>query len=219
MDWISHKVVFANLQRNFKKKVFQEEDVLNWCQEVEQIFVSDPDSMVQYLQIPLDINSNRRIQIPSNCFKLIDVYRPLDSGILYNELPHVGFRRIPGGIIINQDVDNNRIMINYWGSPLDENCMPMIDRNHQPACETYCKIQAFEEDVLLNKINQNLYFDWKERYDGMIQGVKGGFDNWSSEDFAKMTIVMGDMLPKIGYMPLAHLDINNRPTEPIPITL
>lgn len=219
MDWISHKVVFTNLQRIFKKKTFQEEDILNWCQEVEQLFVSDPDAMVQYLEIPLHVNSNRRVLLPSNVFKLIDVYEPTDvSG--YNGTPaHVGFRKMPGGIVINRDVEGDRVMINFWGTPLDDDCMPLIERVHQPACETYCKIQAFEEDMTMNKINQNLYFDWKQRFDGQIQGVKGGVEGWSSQDWAKMTIVMGDMLPKIGYMPLAHLDINNTQIEPVSILL
>lgn len=219
MDWISHKVVFTNLQRIFKKKAFQEEDILNWCQEVEQLFVSDPDAMVQYLRIPLNVNSNRRVILPSNVFKLIDVYEPVDVNQPDETGLHIGFRKMPGGLVINRDIEGNRVMINFWGTPLDDDCMPLIQRAHQPACETYCKIQSFEEDMALGKINQNLYFDWKQRFDGQIQGVKGGVEGWSSEDWAKMTIVMGDMLPRIGYMPLAHLDINNRPTEPTSILL
>jgi len=96
------------------------------------------------------------------------------------------------------------VYINYIGTPLDGDCIPMIDRNHQAACETYCRIQAFEEDLLLGKIHQSLYFDWKQRFDGMIQGAKGGFDSWDRDDWAHMLIIMGDKIPKIGHMKLAH---------------
>ena len=207
MEYITHEVIYTSLQRNFSGVDINEEDVLNWCQEVETIYVADPDAMVQYLRIPLAVSGQRRVKLPSNIYKLLDVYEYNDNPD-YNSL-RIGYRKLAGHIILNKDPKEKRVMINYIGTPLDENCMPLINSDHQPACETYCKINLFEEKALNNRINQNLYFDWKQRFDGMIQGVKGGVRGWDRQKWAKMTIVMGDELPHIGFMPLANNDIFN----------
>ena len=187
MDYISHKTILANLQRNFKHKQFDEEDILNWCQEVEVLYVADPDAMVQYLQVPLTVGSNRRVQLPSNIYKLQAVYEFDEKPENQNQRIH--YRRLPNTVVLNKDPKNPVVLVNYIGTALDSDCLPQIDRNHQPACETWCKIQEFEEEALHGKIDRTLYFDWKQRFDGQIQAVKGGVDKWDDQDWAKMTMI------------------------------
>lgn len=209
-SYITHDVILKSLRRNFKSIEFDEEDVLNWCQEVETLYVADPNAMVKYLEIPLNVTNTRRVKIPTNNFKLLDVYAPAEYNYQgrSNRQRRVNFREQARYIVLDNDYDHDRVMINYIGTPLDDDtCLPLINADHQPACETFCKINAFEEHSAFNKISVNLYHDWKQRFDGMIQGVKGGVRGWSRDKFAKMTIIMGDKLPRIGFMTLAHREV------------
>ena len=203
-SYITHDVILKSLRRNFKSIDFDEEDILNWCQEVETLYVADPNAMIKYLEIPLKL-VKQRVKLPSNVFKLLDVYPPKEYGY---KSKRVNFREQARYIILDNDYNHDRVMINYIGTPLDDDtCLPLINADHQPACETFCKINAFEEASAFNKISVNLYHDWKQRFDGQIQGVKGGVRGWSRDKFAKMTIIMGDKIPRIGFMTLAHREI------------
>ena len=82
--------------------------------------------------------------------------------------------------------------------------MPTINEDHFAACETFCKINAFEVDALYGEINQGLYGDWKTRFDGMIQSAKGGFKDWSAQDYADMMTIHGNEIPRIGFQPLMN---------------
>lgn len=55
----------------------------------------------------------------------------------------------------------------------------------------------------------------------MIQGAKGGVNSWTRDDWSKMTIIMGDKIPRIGHMALAHRDIFEASPENVafPITM
>ena len=186
----------SKLSQIFKLKQFDEEDILNWCQEVETIYIADPDSMAQYMEIPLEV-TNGIVQLPSNIYKMLDVYNnPRDNARLT-------FRKVNQRLTVSNYADPV-LYINYIGTPLNEDCIPLIHEDHQPACETYCKINAYAEEMLLGKINQNEYADWKIRFDGMIQSAKGSYRDYDNERLRKMDIILGSQIPKIGFMPLAH---------------
>ena len=182
----------------FKTTQFNEEDILNWCQEVETIYIADPDSMILYKTIPLPL-SNGFVTLPPNLYKILDVYdNPKKNNRLsYNKLPKKLY--IP-------NVKEETIYLNYVGTPINEDCIPLIHADHQPACETFCLINHFMEDALNNKINQNMYFDWKQRFDGMIQAAKAYGRDWDAQRLQRMDIILGSQIPKIGFMPLVHND-------------
>ncbi len=195
-NFITHLPILEELEGKFKNKQWNEQDVLRWCQQVETLYVADPDAMFFYMNIHLTVTAGK-VMLPSNLYKLQDVYDPeTEARVRYNRQ----------GMVLKQlvDYDKDTIAVNYVGTPIDADCMPMIHEDHYPACETFCKIQGFESDVLYNEINQGIYQDWKVRFDGMIQGVKGGFRDWSSQEFGNMTVIMGNEIPKIGYMPLSQ---------------
>ena len=195
--YITHRAILDELESKFPTKSWDEEDVLKWCQQVETIYVADPDSMWKYLEIPLNVVKGK-VLLPANLYKLLDVYdhENYDTRVRYNRQ----------GKILKQLVgyEKDVVMINYVGTPIDEDCIPLITEDHYPACETFCKINNFEVDALYGEISQGIYGDWKTRFDGMIQGVKGGFRDWGAQEYADMTIIMGNEIPKIGYQPLAH---------------
>ena len=193
---ITHLPILEELESKFKHKEWNEEMILRWCQQVETIYIADPDTMWAYNEMHFDINGGK-VMLPANLYRLIDVYDPETK-------KRVRFNRT--GTVIKQLVNYKKdvIAINYIGTPIDEDCLPLIYEDHYPACETFCKIQGFENEVLFGEINLTIYMDWKKRFDGMIQGVKGGFKNWTSQDFGDMMTIHGNEIPKIGYQPLSH---------------
>ena len=196
-NFITHVEIIASLQRNFKTMVIEDEDVLNWCQEVETLYVADPDSMWKYLEIPLNIVNNR-VLLPSNLYKLLDVYKsPTDD-------TRIIYYRNGAYLNVSTDYTGTTLTVNYVGTPIDKNCIPLIHADHQAACELWCKINMFEEQSLSGKINQNVYFDWKNRFDLAIQAAKVNYRDWDAKKFAGMLAIMGDMIPHIGYQELAN---------------
>lgn len=203
-QYINHRAILDELETKFPTKEWNEESVLKWCQQVETIYVADPDSMWLYRKIPLAIKKGKAL-LPSNLYRLLDVFDGEDPDLE----ARVRFNR--QGKVLKQLIDYKKdvIWINYIGTPIDEQCLPLIYEDHFPACETLCKINGFEGDALYSEVNQNIYGDWKQRFDGMIQGVKGGYRNWTAQDFADMTIIMGNEITHIGFQPLAHKYTNN----------
>jgi len=200
-QYITHEAILLELEEKLPMKKWNEEQVYRWCQQVETLYVADPDSMVLYRQIPLNVVRNQ-VYLPENLYKLLDVFEYISE----SNQKRVRFNRNKNGKVIKQliNYDKDVVWINYIGTPMNDDCMPLIDVDHFPACETLCKINAFEGDALYGEISQAVFMDWKDRYDGMIQGVKGGVKNWTAQDFAEMTVIMGNEIPKIGFMPLAN---------------
>jgi len=195
-NMINHVPILEELEKKFKDKTWDEEDVLRWCQQVETIYVADPDAMWKFMDIRVEVRGGR-VMLPSNLYKLIDVYDPDTS-------KPVRFNRT--GMVIKQLIGYRKkaIALNYIGTPVDKDCIPLINEDHFSACETLCKINGFEVDALYNDINQGMYQDWKQRFDGMIQGVKGGFRNWSAQEFNDMVTIQGNEIPRVGRQPLLN---------------
>ena len=195
-SFITHVAVLDELEGKFKSVKWNEEDVMRWCQMVETIYVADPDAMWRFEDIQLKIVKGKFV-LPVNCYKLIDVFDPeTQQRVRFNRQNRV----IKQLINYKKDV----IAINYIGTPIDKDCLPMIHEDHFPACETFCKINNFEELALYNEINQGIFNDWKVRFDGQIQGVKGGFRDWGSQEFGDMMVIHGNEIPRIGFMPLMN---------------
>ena len=209
---ITYEVVLQDLQEKFPNKVWNEESIFRWTCQTESIYIADPDSMVKFLEVPLNVVSGKVI-LPGNLYKLMDVYdnenKETPIRIRYNRQRSVLKQLIARD---NQKYDKNVVWINFIGTALNSDCIPLIDENHYPACLTYCQIQGFEYEALYGEINMTVYMDWKQRFDGMIQGCKSDIRDWSSQDWEHMLVVMGNEIPRIGPMDLAHNFANTRIT-------
>ena len=166
-DYITHEPIFRELEAKFPMKSWNEEDIYRWCQQVETIYIADPDTMYKYLEIPLDVVKGK-VRLPDNLYKLIDVYwiRDYDPqrAKLYQVENRVDYLKMNtvlkhlkmGSKRFEEDV----VWINYIGTPMGDDCIPLIYEPHYPACETFCKIQGFEGDILHGTINSSLYMVW-----------------------------------------------------------
>jgi len=154
--------------------------------------------MVKYMRIPLKV-VNGFVEYPPNIYKILDVY---DNPKKNRRVTY--FKREKTIYVPNYKEEV--IYMNFVGTPMNEDCIPLIHKDHQPACEAYCKINYFTEDALNGKINQNMYFDWTQRFDGMIQAAKAYGREWDAQRLQKMDIIFGDQIPRIGFIPLRHND-------------
>ncbi len=206
---ITHEVILEDLREKFPNKDWNEESIYRWCQQTETIYIADPDSMVRYLEIPIDVTGGK-VQLPANLYKLLDVYDNRDGNarrVRYNRMKSVLKQLVNESD--SRKYDGDVIWLNYIGTALDSNCMPLIDENHFPSCETLCKINGFELEATYGEINMSIYMDWKQRFDGMIQGAKSDIRDWDSQTWKDLLVIHGNEIPKIGYQPLAHKYTNN----------
>lgn len=196
---LTYETVLQDLEEKFPEKTWNEESIYRWCCQVNTVYIADPDSMVKFLEVPIKVIKGKA-KLPENLYKLLDVFDNTEpknpKRVRYNRTKTV----LKGLVNYDKDV----IWINFVGTALNKDCIPLIDESHLPACESFCKINGFESDMLYGEINQNLYMDWKQRFDGQIQGCKSDIRDWTAQTWEDLLVIHGNEIPKIGSQPLAN---------------
>lgn len=207
--FFDYKYIFNTVTRKYRRKVFYEDDFLSWCAQVETQVIPDIDLMTKFENIGIEVVNNI-LALPCNVFRLEDIFdsgedylRKYDNNgnYLYNMIDSNG----------NAIVNGDTIYLNYTGTNVDlETGIPLCVQGHQFVCETYCKIQAFEEDVSLNNFSANLYAAWMQSLGGLIAAAKQDiYQHKERNEINKITIIKGNMLPRIGNLPLKHKQFND----------
>ncbi len=204
MEWnnlyVTHKVILASLARVHKKKNWQEPEIMEWCQECLNNIVIDVETMAQYIGVGLSVpqtgpNKNM-VYTPCNIFRILDVFDSGSNRIVYS---------YNGSYIILPSTNTlSTIYINYIGTPIDDNGIPLIPKSQIIACETYCKLKAFEEDVAYGEFDASLYMMWDQKLTNMISAGK---NDWRFKDryaIDKLNIIHGNLVPVIANIKLAH---------------
>jgi len=197
--FISHHVIHADLARKFKTKTFHIDDIEEWCFIAESRYIIDIRAMVQILGISLSVEflgSKPIAYLPCNVIRILDVYLPNEKRIPY---VHNG-----AFLYLSEDFTGDTVMLNYIGSPIDVDGGSLIIKGHENACEQYCKLQAFEEDWINGKINQNAYVDWQRTFSGMMQNISQDVKNLDMDKLNKLDIIRGNMIPRIGRLVLSQ---------------
>jgi len=200
--YFDHLYIKNRLARQFKQKQFNDDDVLVWCQEVELEVLADVENMVTYDRVDI-VLCNGILTLPCNVYRLLDVYDSSENRILYqsNGKNLYGLMDMNGNTI----TDDTTIYINYKGNAIDlETGIPLCLRSHEFVCENYCKIKAFEEDILLQKISASMYQYWTTQLAGMITATKQNYMHKDRAQVNDIAIIHGNMISRIGHLPLAH---------------
>jgi len=205
-SYITHEAVLRELEDQFPDKKWDEAMVYRWCQQIETLYIADPDAMWKYMEIPLNVVNNSKFYLPDNLYKLLDVFDKNNNNV------RVRYNR-QGNVVKNlYNFEGDVIWVNYIGTPMNtKTCIPYIHETHFIACVTLCQLNGFKAESLYTQsgINLSTYNTWEQRFDGMIQAPKADVRDWGAQEFADMTIIMGDEIPKIGFQPLAHKYTNN----------
>jgi len=193
--YTSHHEIVQRLERAFKTKQFDPDDVHDWCAELENDILRESDYFVKFIKIPLTIVSERYITMPCNVHSIIDVYfengtRPI-------------FLRIGNRIQLIEATDNEFLYVDFKGTPVDEKTGDvLILRGHELACEWHCIKNAFREDYLNGKIDGQRWSVIDEEYERGINIATMDMRRMTKGDFNTMEEILGNKIPIIGRVPL-----------------
>ena len=197
--YISHKAIAADITRVYKNKPVNLDDILEWCSQVETRYAIDVDKMVLYLKVPLEVDletSPPQALMPCNVFRLLDVF---NDGEEYTNYYNNG-----SYLILPANYNEEYVYLNFVGTAISDEGDPLIIKGHENACETFCKIRLFEEDVAYGRFNQQMWAMWKEEFSGQVAASKCDMRHFDRQHFNKLNIIHGNMIPKIGGVRLYH---------------
>jgi hypothetical protein len=174
-------------------------DVIEWCAQVETRHIKDIESMIDYYGIG-QVIEHGMIKIPCNVFRILDIYDESDNQLFVSNNGHYlhDIMDLNGNALS----DGDTVYINYVGIPVDEKGIPLIAAGHEIACETFCKLSMFEEDALFQRVNQNMYFSWKNEFPLQCKAARNTFQKQTRNDIEYASMPMQNMIQKIGDLPI-----------------
>lgn len=201
--YFDYMYIYNMVTRKYRRKKFYEDDFLAWCAVVETQIIPDVDFMIHFEEIGIDY-TNGLLPLPCNIHRLLDVFDISEQTIFYqNNGTHLyGLKDYNGNLI----ADGTTIYLNYIGTNIDvKTGIPLCLRGHEFVCETYCKIQAFEEDVTLKNFDANMYALWINSLPGLIAAAKQDVHQHISREMVNRNIIIrANMIPMIGKLELSH---------------
>ena len=189
--YITHEVIHADLSRTYKDKDFDNNDILEWCQIVECRYIKDIETMYKYIGVALTVTDNKTL-LPCNIYRLEDIYTNPTGSKSFLDCSNNGeyLMNIPDGY--------NTIYINYVGTPINEEGMPLIAKGHENACEKYCLLQAYMSEYLNNQISPQIYTNWEIQFSGQISNSRYNFRHKTRKEIDDINIIRGNSIPLIG---------------------
>lgn len=201
--YVTADVIAYELGREFKSKKWDIGDVRTWCGIVETRYIKDIETMIQFDEIDLCVMNNMLL-LPCNVFRLLDVYESRNKKLTYkNNGAYLYDFRYNG---IKQTYPNGfKLYLNYVGINIDETTGELlIVKGHEEACKTFCKIEAFTEDVAYGRFSKDLWYLWKEEFSGQFKASRYNIQHKSRLDIDNLNIIRGNMIPKIAGIELYH---------------
>ena len=196
--FVSTNIILAKLSRNHKRVNWDNQDVLEWCMQMETEMLADVDSMCEYIDIKLKV-TNKQAPVPCNMHRILDVYTdpndPKSKVSYFNNGAYLNF---------DSDYSLDYIYISYYGTTLDlQTGEPLILRTHIKACEAYCVQQAYYEKYLNNEINGQQWSVIDQRVtEGCNIAISQGVRFKDRKDLMNMNVIRGNMISKIGLVTL-----------------
>ena len=192
--FVSTDIVLANLGRNFKKVIWDPNDVLEWCMQLETEMIADIDAMYEFVEVKLPV-TNKQAETPCNVHRILDVYtspgNPKSKVSYFNKGKYLHF---------NSNFNSTYVYITYYGTAIDlDTGEPLILKTHIKACEAYCVQQAFYEKFLNNEINGQQWGVIDQRVsEGCNIAMAQGIRFKDRQDLMNGNIIHGNMISKIG---------------------
>jgi hypothetical protein len=205
--YIGPEVIAYELSLSNKNKEWDLNTVRTWCMNCETRYIKDVDTMIEFEQIPLRYE-HEQVLLPCNVFRILDVYRNhyeiLDyknNGAFLYDFKWKGIHRhYPEG---------TAIFINYRGINIDhETGECLIVKGHEEACKLYCKLQMYEDDRNMGRFPKDIYAQWEEQFSGMYMAARSNYQHKDRKKIDNLTIIRGNMVPKIGSLVLHNQQFN-----------
>jgi hypothetical protein len=198
--YTDHHEVMASLGLYLKRKDFSEVEVMRWCQEVETLHIKDLSTMWRFEEIKIetiDYNSDWKLfELPCNVFRLLNVYEDPDNPISHLEHKWLNQNNRVYKMVENRNQDS--IYINYIGTPISDDGVPLILKTHVQACETYIQMKLYWEDTLDGKSQVGWHLS--KKFSGQVTHLKNDVTHLDAEHFNRLNVINGDMIESIGNM-------------------
>lgn len=194
-----HRDITQRLSQYISQKNIQEADIMEWCQQAENEYILDMTALWKYINVPLVVN-NGIVLLPCNVQRIIDVFTSPN-----NSASRIEYANNRGYIFLGEDTSLTTIYINYIGTPITEDGIPLIAKGHEAACELYCMTKIYFEDSLYGKINPQIYEQWSQRFNNSVIAIK---QSAKRVDRAKLQTydAMKYSVMRIGRLQLASTD-------------
>ena len=197
--YTDHHDIMTRLASYITQKNVQEADIMEWCQQAEVEHIKDMTSFWKYLNIKLKVINNTA-QLPCNVYRILDIFSSFGNN---ESRVNYGCNR---GFIFLPDYNQDYVYINYIGTPINEDGLPMIAKGHEQACETYCLMKMFAEDYIYRKIDPNIYNLWEQKFQGQVTSIKQSLRRWDRNKLNTMNVMKYSVM-RIGNLKLASNDI------------
>lgn len=197
--YTDHLDIMTRLASYITQKNVQEADIMEWCQQAEVEHIQDLSAMWKYLNVKLKV-INGTAQVPCNIFRILDVFSQQDNP---NSRVSYGGNR---GFIFLPEYKGEYIYMNFIGTPINDDGMPMIARGHESACETYCLTRMFAEDYIYQKIHPNIYQGWMQQFTGQMVSIKQSMRRFDRDRMNTINCMKYSVM-RIGNLRLASNDI------------
>lgn len=194
-----HKDITQRLSQYISQKNIQEADIMEWCQQAENEYIMDMTAMWKYLNVALTVEAGIAM-LPCNVQRILDVFTSRG-----NSSSRIEYANNRGYIFLGADYKSDKVYINYIGTPISEDGVPLIAKGHEAACELYCMTKIYFEDSLYGRINQQLYEQWSQRFNNAVIAIR---QSAKRVDRAKLQTydAMKYAVMRIGRLQLASTD-------------
>jgi len=200
-DWITVDVIKQMLSSRFKTKEWQEQEILEWCMEVETMHLVDVDTFAKFVEVCIPVQ-NKRFRKPCNLYRWLDIYS--SAGDPQSKVNN-DTRSLTAWVKLDDDFTGDYVYVNYIGTKVDElTGQPLINRYHRLACMFYCAQQAFMEESMLGIFPAQAYQLLQDGYSAACYNAADleAYRNMQRQDFTNLSIIQGNALPRIGNLTL-----------------
>ena len=198
--YTDHRDITQRLSQIISQKNIQEADIMEWCQQAEVEFICDLTSMWKFMNVKLTVTKGIA-EIPCNIARILDVFTSPN-----NASSRVEYGNNRGHIFFGSEFKNEFVYMNYWGTPITEDGIPLIAKGHEKSCELYCMTKIYFEDSIYGKINPQQYEMWCQQFNNSVIAIKQQAKRWDRSKLQTFDALKYSVM-RIGRLRLASNDI------------
>ena len=163
--YTNHLLILNRLTRPIREsgKAILEQDVIEWCQEIETEICPNADHMFRYIGFELEVEGNKCI-IPCNAWRILDVYT--DS---QNNVSRIAGNNVGKWYVFSPHLKLTKVYMDFVGTAFDEeDGYPLILKGHEQACYWYCMYNIFLNEFLGGRMNGVAWNEIKQNKENEI---------------------------------------------------
>ncbi len=204
--YVTVENIIGRLSTKVKDKIFNKEEIVQWCAECTIEVIGNPLSMHDYNRIKLRVEHGKAL-LPCNVYRLLDVYN--SANIRYTSYYNDGIHLVFSNVQTFEIDENGKevLYVNYLGIAVDPKTgYPLILRGHELACEAYCTKQLYRSDFYAGKIPHYVWREISDEASTQCAAANNGIRHETNDDMRQMMLQVHNMIPRMKEIPLYHLD-------------